>query len=62
MGDDLGWKAMAFVADRLGHSAVLTPEALTKSYRDTPVADLRKGVRQSSVAALKLAPLELRQE
>jgi hypothetical protein len=34
VGDDLGWKAVTFVADGLGHGAVLTPEALTKSYRD----------------------------
>jgi hypothetical protein len=28
---------MALVADGLGHAAVLTPEALTKSYRDIAV-------------------------
>ncbi len=26
---------MALVADGVGHAAVLTPEALTKSYRDS---------------------------
>jgi hypothetical protein len=40
MGDDLRWKAMALVADGLGHAAFLTPEALTKSYRDIAVETL----------------------
>jgi hypothetical protein len=34
MSDDLGWEAMALVAERLGNATVPTAEALTKSYRD----------------------------
>jgi hypothetical protein len=27
MGDDLGWKPVALVADRIGHAAALKPQA-----------------------------------
>jgi hypothetical protein len=43
MGDDLVWKAVAFVADGIGHAAVLTPEALTKSSRDITLIWPRHG-------------------
>ena len=44
MGDDLGREPMALVADGLGHAAVITSEALIKSYRDITSQTSRFGM------------------